>query len=59
MLPVKEDCHIDVKDVSRHQRPGVRNPVRCDVIHCRKWILQIEEIKQSEALLPDVEMLFG
>ena len=33
MLPVKEDSHVDVEDVSRLQRPGVRDPVCRDVIH--------------------------
>ena len=56
MLPVKEDSHVDVENVSRLERPGVRDPVRRDVIHF-KYVFFVG--KYCNRLRPDVEMLFG
>ena len=33
IIPVKEDRHVDIEDVSRLQRPSVWNPVSSDVVH--------------------------
>ena len=59
MLPVKEDSHVDVEDVSRLERPGVRDPVRRDVIHFKYIFEWKNNIETERLLLPDVEMLFG
>ena len=50
ILPVKEDSHVDVEDISRLQRPSVRDPVRRDVIHL-KYIFWLENIATDSDLM--------
>ena len=52
MLPVKEDSHVDIEDVSRLQRSGVRDPVRRDVIHL-KYIFGWKILQQTRTWCGD------